>query len=68
MNIYSARESDGVSERTGQLIRPPGFEDLLAVLKFKPLDEFSAANDRLYHLISLTVTRLALLPFIPKRP
>jgi hypothetical protein len=54
MNVFSARETDSGYERTGQLIQPTGFENLLTVLKFIPLDEFSTV-ERFNHLISMTV-------------
>ena len=55
MNVFAAQETDSGYERTGQLIKPTGFENLLAVIKFIHLDEFSS-DGRLNHLISMTVT------------
>jgi hypothetical protein len=54
MNVYSSRKTSSGYEHTGQLIQPSGFESLLSVLTYVPLDEFSAAG-QLNHLINLTV-------------
>ncbi len=54
MNVVSSGASWTGYERSGQLIQPPGFERLLAVLTYIPLDEF-AGSEQLHHLIQMTV-------------
>ena len=55
MNAFSSTTSSTEHELYGQLIHPPGFERLLAVLTYIPLDEY-ASSKQLHHLVKMTVT------------